>query len=362
MKAAIDSKGATDFSQNEDVKAALATVDKDFVMLSVVRTRAYANAILQMIAVNQPGVLDKTQLDETALAIIPTWSVSTARFENDSVIATSAGPPWAIGYDTTNRPSDVLGHVPAKTLFYVDVHDVGPALNAVMSKFRALPETQQAFRQFDQVISVLGGPDAVYGWWGDSALVVSALGDGTIGGGLVIHPRDAAAADRLLTTLAGFVALGGGSSGVTTRTEDHNGTKITIIDLSGAPGMSSTKLPPGYKPEFAWATKADVTVMGYGSSFVAAVLDAGPGNSLADDARFKGLLGRVGADNMGVAFLDISAIRGLLEPLAQAQLPADKWTFYTTEIQPYLEPLDAAISAIRKDGGLDRGSGALTTH
>jgi hypothetical protein len=120
--------------------------------------------------------------------------------------------------------------------------------------------------------------------------------------------------------------------------------------------------PPGYKPEFAWATNANVTVMGYGSSFVAAVLDAGPGNSLADDSRFKGLLGRVGADNMAVAFADLAAIRGLIEPLMQPLVPADKWSYYVKEIQPYLKPIDAIVSTTRKDGSLDRGTGAFTAH
>ena len=218
------------------------------------------------------------------------------------------------------------------------------------------------FAQFDQALSLVGGADAVFGWWGDSAIVVSSLADGTIGGGLVVHPRDRALADRLLTTLSGFVALGAGNSGVTTRTEDHNGTKITIVDFSASPSIRSTTLPPGYKAEFAWATNADVTVIGYGTSFVKAVLDAGPGNSLADDPRFKGLLGRVGPENIGASFVDLAAIRGLIEPIAQQALPADKWAYYTKEIQPYLKPLDAVISAIRKDGGLDRGSGAFVAH
>jgi hypothetical protein len=277
-------------------------------------------------------------------------------------VSTSVSPAWSIGFDAANRPSDLLGHVPAKTLFYSDLHDAGPALTAVLAKFRALAELKPAFATVDQAMSVLGGSDAVYGWWGDTAVVVSALDDGTIGAGLVVHPRDAAAADRLFTTLGGFLALAGGNSGIATRTEDHNGTKMTIIDFSAMPGMSTAGLPPGYKPEFAWATNADVSVIGYGSSFVAAVIDSGPGKSLADDARFKALLGRVGADNLGVTFLDLASIRGLVEPLAQAQLPPEAWTYYTKEIQPYLKPLDAVISNMRKDGGLDRGTGAFTAH
>ncbi|HEX2754123.1 MAG TPA: DUF3352 domain-containing protein, partial [Candidatus Limnocylindrales bacterium] len=360
LNAAIDSGGKGTLDQNVDVKAAIATLDKDYVMFGVVRIRAYAEAALKLMSVNQPGVLDKTQIDETTLALIPTWQAQSARFENDAIVASTVSPPWAIGYDSTNGPSDVLGHVPAKTILYFDLHDVGPTLNAIIAKFRVLEELKPAFAQFDQAVSLLGGSDAVFGWWGDTALVVTPLSDGTIGGGLVIHPRDAALADRLFSTLNGFIAIGGGSTGVVTRSEDHNGTKITILDLSAVPGVSSTSFPPGFKPEFAWATNADVAVMGYGSEFVKAVLDAGPGTSLGDDARFKGLLGRVGSENMGVSFLDIAAFRGLLEPIAQAQSTSDQWAYYTKEIQPYLKPIDAVIGAVRKDGNLDRGTGAFT--
>jgi hypothetical protein len=247
-------------------------------------------------------------------------------------------------------------------LVYVDVHDAGPNLTALLAKFRGLDEAKPAFAQVDQALSLLGGADAVYGWWGDSALVVSALGDGTIGGGLVIHPTDAAKAERLFSALGGFLALGGSSAGISSRTEDHNGTTITIIDLGNVPGMSTSGLPPGYKPEIAWASNADVVVVGYGSAFVKEVLDAKPGASLGDDARFKGLLDRVGAENLGITFVDIAAIRSLVEPLVQAQVPAATWAQYTKEIQPYLSPLDAVISSIRKDNGLDRGTGILTAH
>jgi hypothetical protein len=362
VKAAIDGGGKGALDQNDDVKAALATLDKDYVIFSVTRTRALADAVVKQMAVTQPGVLDKTQVDETILGLVPAWQAMTGRFENDAIMTSSVSPSWAIGYDGKNRTSDVLGHAPAKSIVYLDSHDIGPALTAVLAKFRALPEAKPAFDQLDQALSLLGGFDAVLGWWGDTAFVVSPLDDGTIGAGLVIHPRDATAADRLFTTLNGYIALVGGSTGVATRTEDHNGTKITILDLSAVPGLGSGDLPPGYKPEFAWAVNKDVVVIGYASSFVKAVLDAGPGSSLADDARFKALLGRVGADNLGMSFVDIAAIRGLVEPLAQAAAPADAWAYYTREIQPYLKPLDAVITNVRKDGSSDRSTGVITAH
>ena len=362
VKAAIDAGGKGALDQTDDIKAALATLDKDYVVFAVTRTRALADSAVQQIGRARPGVLDQTQLDETVLGLVPAWQAMTARFENDAIVTSSVGPSWAIGYDATNRPSDTLGHAPAKSIAYLDSHDVGPALTAILAKFRALPETKAAFAQFDQAVNLLGGFDAVFGWWGDTAFVVSPLDDGTIGAGLLVHPRDAAAADRLVTTLGGLLTLAGGSSGITTRTEDHNGTKITILDLSAVPGVSTQGLPPGYKAEFAWAANKDIVVMGYASSFVKAVLDAGPGSSLADDARLKNLLGRVGADNLGMSFIDINAIRGLLEPLAQSTAPADAWATYVREIQPYLKPLDAVISSVRKDGAVDRSTGSLTVH
>ncbi len=360
VKAALDTGGKGTLAGTADLKAALATVDKDYVAFGVVRIRTYADAVLKLLAKVHPDVLDKTQIDETALALIPAWQAQTARFENDAIVASTVAPPWSIGFDGVNGPSDVLAHIPAKTFLYGEVHDAGPTVTAILARFRALDEAKVAFAQVDQVLSLVGGGESAYGWWGDTALVVTPTADGTIGGGLVIHPRDAAVADRFFSTLNGYIALAGSSSGITSRTEDHNGTRITILDLSAVPGMGSAKLPPGYKPEFAWATNADVAVIGYGSNFVKAVLDTRPGSSLADGARFKALLGRVGAENTGLAFLDLAAIRSMIEPLAQAQATPDEWSRYTTDVQPYLKPIDAVISAIRKDGNLDRGSAAFT--
>ncbi|HUQ79403.1 MAG TPA: DUF3352 domain-containing protein [Patescibacteria group bacterium] len=362
VKAAVDSRGAGTLAADADIKAALATVAKDYVGLAVIRPRAQLEAMVtQMSRVGLPQIGD-TQIDETILALAPTWSATTLRFENDALVATSAGPPWAIGHETANRASDLVGRVPAKTVLYFGYHDAGPAVRAVLDKFRALPETKPAFDQIDQALSLLGGFDAVVGWWGETAIVVSPLVDGRIGGGLVIKPRDAAAAERLITTVNGFLAFGARSAGLTTRTEDAGGTKVTILDLSGMPGMNSAGLPPGYKAEIAWATNADVTVIGYGAGFVKEVLTAGPSSSLGDDARFKGLLARVGADNISVGYVDIAGIRGLIEPFVERMVGADNLKSYNTEIKPYLERLDALIGANRKDGILDRGSTILTVR
>jgi hypothetical protein len=362
VKAAIDSNGQGSLAQDADFKAALAQVDRDYVVFGFVKIRAYTDAIRRMAEKAKPGILDSTQIDETVTSILPTWQVTTSRFENDALTTSMAYPSFGIGYDATNRKSTLLDHVPAKAVFYAETHDIGPALTALLGKFRALPETKAAFDQLDQALSLLGGFDAVVGWWGDAAIVVAPGADGVIGGGLLVQPRDKAAADRLFTTLRGFLVLGGANSGVNIHEEDHNGTPIEILDFSAVPGMASGSLPPGYKAEIAYAITKDVVVLGYGRDFVASVLDAAPGTNLASDTRFKALLSRVGEDNIGVSFVDVNALRGLIEPLVQQAAPADVWTQYQANLKPYLEHVDAVISSVRKDGALDRGQAALTAR
>jgi hypothetical protein len=63
-----------------------------------------------------------------------------------------------------------------------------------------------------------------------------------------------------------------------------------------------------------------------------------------------------------MGFVDIAAIRSLIEPLAQSAAPPDAWAYYVREIQPYLKPLDAVVSNVRKDGANDRSTGVLTAH
>jgi hypothetical protein len=101
-------------------------------------------------------------------------------------------------------------------------------------------------------------------------------------------------------------------------------------------------------------------VVGYGEAFVAAALDAGPGPSMADDSRFSSLVKRVGEENIGLSFVDMTAIRELLEPLVRETIPQDQWAFYEREIKPYLLPFDAFISSARIDGDVDRLDQAFT--
>jgi hypothetical protein len=118
-------------------------------------------------------------------------------------------------------------------------------------------------------------------------------------------------------------------------------------------------VPPGVKAEIAYTVTDDIVVVGYGESFVNAVLDAGPGPSLADDERFKGLLAKVGGENLGLTFVDVQGIIAMVEPFAKDLAPTE-WAGYEKEIKPYVDHVDALISSSRIDGGLNRLPMAFT--
>jgi hypothetical protein len=206
---------------------------------------------------------------------------------------------------------------------------------------------------------MIGGIEGVIGWWGDAGVALTPGPDGSIGGGLLIAPTDAEAAARTFTTLRSFVAFGGGQLGVELRDVAHGDATVTVVDFGGA-AAGAADLPEGFEPEIAYTVTDEIVVIGYGEAWVKSVLDAGPGPSLADDARYRALLDRVGEENLGVAFVDITKVRELIEPLVRDEIAADDWAFYQREILPYLLPFDAAASGSRQDGELDRMPQAIT--
>ncbi len=350
VKAAFDSNGAGKLAENAGFKAAFATVSRDYVSFTYTEVRGLLQSMISMGAGGSE--LDKTTVDDEVLSMLPAWQAASLRFEDDALVGDGAYPRVDIGFDAKNKKSSLIGHAPPGTLYYGEAHDVGPALNALVERFRKMPDLREQFKQIDSAVGVAGGFDGLFGWWGDAAVVISKDPSGTIDGGLLIQPTDAAAAKRTFDTLRSFVVLAGGNSGIELRDVEHGGATITVIDFSGA--VPPNQIPAGYKAELAYTVTKDVVVIGYGEAFVASVLDAGPGPSLADDGRFKDLLKRAGEENIGLSFIDVKAIRELVEPLVKDVAPADKWAYYEKEIRPYVIPFDSIVSGSRVDGDLDR--------
>lgn len=360
VRAAIDSKGDGKLADDAEFQAAFKTVTSDYVAFSYNEYQAYVRSLVDMIGGGRGSSgLDQTIVDDELIGMVPAWQSTVMRIEADSLIAESTFPSIDFGFDANNKRSALAGNVPPGTILYAEAHDVGTAMKTFLDRLRAMPELQDTFGQIDQGAGMIGGLDGLIGWWGDVGIAVTKTADGEIGGGLLIAPTDVDAANRTFTTLRSLVALAGGQAGIAVRDVQHGDATITVVDFSEA-AAGSADLPPGFKPEIAYAVTKDVAVIGYGEAWVASVLDAGPGPSLADDARYKSLLDRVGAENLGVTFVDVTGLRELVEPLARDQLPRDQWDFYALEIVPYLSHFDAAVGGSRQDGDLDRMPQVIT--
>ena len=358
VRAAVDSKGEGKLADDATFKAAFGTVSRDYVGFNYTGYRALIQSTMSMFGAGSG--LESMTVDDEILKLIPPWQASSLRFEDDALVGDSAFPSIEIGYEAKNKKSTLIGRAPAGTILYAESHDLGPAVLATVNRFRSLPELKEGFAQVDAAVGVIGGFDGVLGWWGDAAVVISKDASGSIGGGLLIAPTDAAAARRTFETLRSFAVLAGGNAGIKLRDVAHGDATITIVDFSEAVESTGGTVPPEVKAEIAYAVTADLVVVGYGEAFVAAALDAGPGPSMADDSRFSSLVKRVGEENIGLSFVDMTAIRELLEPLVRETIPQDQWAFYEREIKPYLLPFDAFISSARIDGELDRLDQAFT--
>jgi hypothetical protein len=358
VKKAVDTKGNGKLADSDLFKAAFKLATDDYVTFTFMDYQAYLASYLDLMkSMGGSSALDSTAVDDELLSLVPPWIGSVGRFESDALVASSGFPSVDIGYDGHNKKSTLLGWAPPDTIAYGEVHDAGAAMNALIERFRKLPEVKQVLDQIDSTTGI--GLNGILGWWGDASLVVSADSAGKLGGGLVIVPADAAAAKTAGNALRGLLAIGGGQAGIKLTDVQHGDATITVVDFSGAAGTSGA-FPPGYKPELAFTFTDQVVVVGYGQSFVESVLDAGPGPSLADDARVQGLVKRVGDENLGFTFVDLRRARELFEGLAKAQATPEKWSEYVKEYQPFLLPFDAVAASVREDGDLNRAQSVVT--
>jgi hypothetical protein len=357
VKAAIDSKGGGGFGANERFRNSLSSVRGDSLGYFFVDGQAYGDWF---------GELSKTAaspvpgLDSLMRRFLPSWMLFRIQAHGDAVAVEGVFPSLATEVKRENRVGAIAPHVPASTIAFVDGHDYGAGLLELIDVYRNNPSTQEAFKQIDQAVAIVGGFDTLLGWMRDASIVVTRDG-ATVHGGLVFTATERAAADRFLATVRSFAVLGGGQAGITVRDESYNGATITTIDLgdlrdlAGMAGMRGSMPIEGHL-EIAYASTADVVVIGVGDAFVKSVLDAGSGSSLADVDRYKALLARVGDRNLGAGFVDITAVRELLETHAATQ---PRFGEYLRDYKPYLVPFDAYVQANVIDGDLDRSTGVV---
>ena len=371
VKASIDTKGSGGLAGDEAFKAASVAMDGDHVGFFFMDAKALITSAMSF----TEGLASAPPISEAMLALVPDWMAGRMRIEGDALVMDAAYPhiDGAPGPDG-NRKNGVADWAPAGTILLAAGNDYGSTLLETVALYRQDPNLAEVFEGIDGAAGVLGGLDAALGWMGDAGIVLARDGD-VAEGGLVAIPADAAKARQFLTTIRSFAQLGGGGAGITIRDEDYAGATITIIDLgsaedlvgmAGALGGGVVPTDPGTtgglpdgNVEIAYVATDDVVVIGSGPDFVRSVLDAGAGSSLADDARFSGLVSRVGAEHTGITFVDVAAVRGLVEDL-MASAPAADVAEYEESVKPFLAPFDAFVAAGSIGGELDTQHAIIT--
>ena len=368
VKAAIDTNGSSAVATSEPVKsaqAAMAGDDLGFMFLDIQK--------LMTAAIDAAGP-SASPVPEAFLALVPDWFAGRVRVEGDAIRFDAINPHAdAAPGPNDNHPNGVAGFAPPTTVALLAGNDVGQTVNEWIELFRSEPSLAEAFQQIDQAAGMLGGLDALLGWMGDTGVVVNSTGD-TVEGGVVSIPTDAAQARQLFTTLRSFLALGGSQAGITVTDETYNGQTITVVDLgslrdlaglAGALGGGAMPSPdPSSLPDedirLAYVVTDQVVAIGSSPDFIKHVLDAGAGDSLADDSRFKSLVERAGGQHRGLTFVDIAAIRGQVEALMASSASPQERAEYEESVKPFLVPFDALISAGAVDGGLDQTHSIVT--
>lgn len=372
VKAAVDTKGASPLATGEAVSAAQASVTGDSLGFMFVDLKAIADATTKLGASINGAGGSVPSLPTTVTNLLPGWAAARIRVEGDAlrldgVVQHKDGMP---GPDE-NRTNAVAGYAPPSTIALVAGNDYGATLKETADLYEKDPALKDAYAQVEQIAGMLGGIDAIVGWMGDTGVVIDKHGD-TVEGGIVSIPADAAGAKQLLTSLRSLVQLGGTNSGVTITDESYNGQTITVVDLgdlrnlvamAGALGGPSLPPTPSNVPDehlkIAYVANDQVVAIGSSPDYIKAVLDAGAGASLADDARFQDLLKRVDTKHTSVSFVDVTAVRGLIEG-SMADAPAAKKAEYEQSIKPFLTPFDALIATGATGGDTDQTHSVIT--
>jgi hypothetical protein len=99
------------------------------------------------------------------------------------------------------------------------------------------------------------------------------------------------------------------------------------------------------------AVTEDRAIIGFGESFVGRVLELDPSASLAVEPRYADVVADLGpAANAGVAWADLAGIVEAVESALGDELQV--FGMYETEIRPWLQPLDRAVTVTTLEGEL----------
>ena len=333
VKAALDTKGASPVAASSGFTAARATAPSAYLGFGFIDTKSILDAMLA--AAGSTGSLPQACLD-SALAALPDWAAGFAHAADgalvmDQVAPVPSGAP-ASSFAPKDTSSAIAARLPAGTLVALEGRQAGPALVALWSGLKAGiacdPAQKGSLDQVDTALAAIGGVDSLVGWAGDSALAVTFDGT-TWGGGLAAVATDPAGAARILGQAKAALALAGGAAGITYTEQAYAGATIGIVTI---PQMGGAAIPA-----LAVTAQGDLFALGT-LDFVKGILDTPAGGGLAAQAEYAHAIDLAGGAGTMDAYVNITGLRAGLETL----IPATEKASYDTNVQPFLEPFDAA--------------------
>ncbi len=370
VRAAVDTRGSRGLGTVPAFRAAASAVAGDRVAFAW----ADNEALLASATSAASGAVKDAMLTALLGVVrdgVPAWTAAAVRAVDGNLVIDTVEPTPA---GVTLQPATGAGTaqlaklVPADTLILLGARSPGAALAKLKVRLAADPALAPAVAQLDQTLGLIGGFDAATGWIGDTGIAITNT-DGKPAGGLVIVPADATGGKRLITQLRSFAQIAGAAANVIPSFDDaaYGDATVTVVSipnagnllrlLQGATGNTCgvtcrVAAPQDITITFAYATTAQVIVIGSDARFVKAVLDSRGGSSLATQPRFKDLLAKAGASGGGLAWVDVAAVRDLVA----AALPASARASYDADVKPYLAPLDALVATGTTDGNLIRST------
>lgn len=253
--------------------------------------------------------------------------------------AGSALPPMPANTTTT-----LAERMPADSLAYVELRDVGQSLGFLIEQVLAPGSGAEAPLETRVIEQLLGTPPQDFlDFLGDVAVSVAPAGDGYRAGLVATVDDEAIAGQRIERLLAAVRALSAFGGGLTVEEQAHGDAMLTVIGVNGlVPGISLGSIA---------VTVEDGRLLIGMDSFVIEALDRQASHSLAAQPRFHEPISAVGASNAGITFVDVGAVRAAAEQF----LPDGEALRYQTEVRPFIEPLDRLVVVNLTEGSISVG-------
>jgi hypothetical protein len=279
-------------------------------------------------------------------------SAAGDRIAGDAVSEASTGP-----FAVENVDRGLAEEVPGDALYYAEGGNIGAALAAYIEAGKlAAAEDPAAAEQIDTAEAALGAElEGMVVWIDDGAMVGGWNGSESYAG-LVLIPNDMDSAERRIAQLVTFANLAtlDPSTGISVEESDVAGTTVATIRWAGPEGEPVEGFGEPIDVTLQVAVTDDRVVLGYGETFVGRVLELDPSASLATEPRFTEAVADLGpVANAGVAWVDLVGVREAIETSLEPMIEMiDPEGSYTTEILPWLMPLDRAVTVTTLEGEL----------